>query len=51
MAAVSFRELAEFQGSDPARLARLFFAAIPESLGFRQLRNLWLLASLRKRVD
>jgi hypothetical protein len=34
------RELAELQGSDPARLARLFFAAIVENLGFRQVRNL-----------
>jgi hypothetical protein len=51
MAAVSLRELAEYRGSDPARLARLFFAAIPENLGFRQLRNLWLLASWGKRAD
>jgi len=51
MAAVSFRELAEFHGSDPVRLAKLFFAAIPENLGFRQLRNLWLLAPWHKRVD
>jgi cellulose synthase/poly-beta-1,6-N-acetylglucosamine synthase-like glycosyltransferase len=51
MAAVSLRELAEYRGSDPARLARLFFAAIPENLGFRQLRNLWLLALWGKRAD
>jgi Glycosyl transferase family 2 len=43
MAAVSLRELAEYHGSDPSRLARLFFAAIPENLGFQQLKNLWLL--------
>jgi hypothetical protein len=51
MAAVSLRELAEYRGSDPARLARLFFAAIPENVGFRQLRNLWLLALWGKRAD
>jgi hypothetical protein len=51
MAAVSLRELAEYRGSDPARLARLFLAAIPENLGFRQLRNLWLLTLWGKRAD
>jgi len=51
MAAVSLRELAEYRGSDPARLAQLFLAAVPENLGFRQLRNLWLLALWGKRAD
>ena len=44
MSAVALRELAEFHGSDPGRLARLFFSAIPENLGFRQMRCLWLIA-------
>jgi hypothetical protein len=44
MAAVALRELAEREGSDPGRLAGSFFAAIPENLGYRQLRNLWLIA-------
>jgi len=51
MAAVSLRELAEYRGSDPARLARLFLAAVPENLGFRQLRNLWSLALWGKQAD
>jgi hypothetical protein len=44
MTAVSLRELAEFDGSDPTRLSRLFAAAITENLGFRQVRNLSVLA-------
>ena len=44
MAAAIFRELAEKEGSDPERLARLFLSAIPENLGYRQLRNLRLVA-------
>jgi hypothetical protein len=43
MTAVILRELADFRGSDPARLTRLFWAAIPENLGYRQIRNLWLI--------
>jgi len=43
MAAVAIRELAAFHGSDPATLAARFFAAIPENLGYRQVRNLWLI--------
>jgi hypothetical protein len=43
MSAVVFRELADFRGSDPSRLTRLFWAAIAENLGYRQLRNLWLI--------
>ena len=46
MSAVALRELAEYHGSDPGRLARLFFSAIPENLGFRQMRCLWLIAPL-----
>ena len=46
MAAVVLRELAEFEGSDPSRLAALFFAAVPENLGYRQLSNLWMIAGL-----
>jgi hypothetical protein len=41
--AVVLRELAEYQGSDPGRLTKLFLASIPENLGYRQMRNLWLL--------
>ena len=44
MSAVSLGELAVFGGPDPARLTRLFGAAIVENLGFRQVRNLRLLA-------
>ena len=44
MAAVVLRELVEFRGSDPERLASLFFTAVPENLGYRQIRNLWLIA-------
>ena len=42
MSAVVLRELAEYRGTDPARLAKLFLASIPENLGYRQMRNLWL---------
>lgn len=44
MAAVGLRELAQTQASDPVQLAVLFLSAIPENLGYRQLRNLWLIA-------
>ena len=40
---VVFRELADFRGRDSERLAPLFWAAIVENLGYRQLRNLWLI--------
>jgi len=43
MMSVVLCELAASQSSDPARLSRLFWAAIPENLGYRQLRNLWLI--------
>jgi cellulose synthase/poly-beta-1,6-N-acetylglucosamine synthase-like glycosyltransferase len=49
MAAVVLRELAEQDGSDPGRLAGSFFAAIPENLGYRQLRNLWLIEGFFRR--
>ncbi len=44
MAAVVLRELAEPSGIAPAHLAALFLAAIPENLGYRQIRNLWMIA-------
>ncbi|HEV3201605.1 MAG TPA: glycosyltransferase family 2 protein [Bryobacteraceae bacterium] len=46
MAAVVLRELVEFHGSDPTRLAGLFFATIPENLVYRHVRNFWLIAGL-----
>jgi cellulose synthase/poly-beta-1,6-N-acetylglucosamine synthase-like glycosyltransferase len=49
MAAVVFRELTIYQGSDPGRLVRLFFTAFPENLGYRQMRNFWLLAGFSGR--
>jgi hypothetical protein len=50
MEAVVLRELASFRGSDPSQLSRLFFAAIPENLGYRQLRNLWLIGGWFRRA-
>jgi len=44
MAAVVLRELAQYEAADPTELARLFAAAMIESLGYRQVRNLWLIA-------
>jgi hypothetical protein len=44
MAAVVLRELAEPSGMAPAELAALCLTAIPENLGYRQIRNLWLIA-------
>ena len=44
MAAVVLREVAEPSGIAPGRLAALFLAAIPENLGYRQVRNLWMIA-------
>jgi cellulose synthase/poly-beta-1,6-N-acetylglucosamine synthase-like glycosyltransferase len=44
MAAVALRELAQYEASDPTELVKLFAAAVLESLGYRQLRNLWLIA-------
>lgn len=48
MAAVILRELTEYRGSEPGQLTRLFFAAFPENLGYRQMRNLWLVGSFLK---
>ena len=45
MTSVVLRELADFHGSDPGRLTRLFWATIPENFGYRQLRNLWLIGA------
>jgi cellulose synthase/poly-beta-1,6-N-acetylglucosamine synthase-like glycosyltransferase len=42
MAAVVLRELADSSAMAPASLAALFLTAIPENLGYRQIRNLWL---------
>lgn len=47
MAAVVLREVAEPNIPDERRMAALFFAAVPENLGYRQLRNLWLMAGFR----
>jgi cellulose synthase/poly-beta-1,6-N-acetylglucosamine synthase-like glycosyltransferase len=44
MAAVVFRELTEMSGSDPGRLVKMFLCVFPENLGYRQIRNFWLLA-------
>ncbi|MGP8243460.1 MAG: hypothetical protein ACLQVN_02955 [Bryobacteraceae bacterium] len=43
-AAVVLRELAQYEASDPTELVTLFAAALLEGLGYRQLRNLWLIA-------
>ena len=43
MAAVVLREVAGPSGIAPARLAAQFLAAIPENLGYRQIRNLWMI--------
>jgi hypothetical protein len=45
MAAPVLRELAQYRGYDPAQLTRLFLMAIPENLGYRQVRNLWLIGA------
>jgi cellulose synthase/poly-beta-1,6-N-acetylglucosamine synthase-like glycosyltransferase len=44
LVAVVLRELAQYEPSDPGDLVNLFSAALLESLGYRQLRNLWLIA-------
>ncbi len=44
MAAVVLGELAQPSGMAPGPLAFLFLAAIPENLGYRQIRNLWMIA-------
>lgn len=45
MGAVVLWELSQYRGSDPKQLTRLFLAGIPENLGYRQMRNLWLIAA------
>jgi len=47
MAAVVLREFAEPNSPDERRMAAMFFAAIRENLGYRQIRNLWLIAGFR----
>ena len=47
MAAVVLSQLAALNSPDDGRLTGLFFAAIPENIGYRQLRNLWLIAGFR----
>ena len=44
VAAVVLRELADPGTRDPGYVTRLFLTAIPENLGYRQLRNLFLIA-------
>jgi hypothetical protein len=44
VAAVVLRELAEPSGMAAGSIATLCLAAIPENLGYRQVRNLWLIA-------
>lgn len=51
MGSVALRELAEYNGSDPARLSAMFFASIPENFWFRHVRNLWMITAYGKRVD
>lgn len=45
-AAVVFNELSQSTGGDPAHLLGLGRAAVAENLGYRQLRNLWLIEGL-----
>jgi len=44
MAAVVLRELAEPSGVAPEALGALCLLTVPENLGYRQVRNLWLIA-------
>ena len=44
IAAVALREMADPEAREPRYLIRLFLTAIPENLGYRQLRNLRLVA-------
>ena len=44
MAAVVLRELAAPSGISPGLLAMLFLTAIPENLGYRQVRNIRMIA-------
>ena len=45
MAAVVLRDMAQYRRSDPGQLTRLLLAAIPDNLGYRQVRNLWLMGA------
>ncbi len=51
VAAVALREVADVRGSDPRLPAGLFLAAIPENLGYRQLRTVWQIAGLVRRAE
>jgi hypothetical protein len=44
MAAVVLRELAAPSGMSPGQLAVLFLTAIPENLGYHQIRNVRMIA-------
>ena len=44
-AAVIFREVAEYTPAPPARLIRLLVASLAEGFGYRQLRDLWMIAA------
>ena len=44
-AAVVLREMVDPGLREPGYMARLFLTAIPENLGYRQVRNLWLIAA------
>jgi len=46
MGAVVLWELTGDPDCTPQRLATLFLAAIPENLGYRQVRNLWLIGKV-----
>lgn len=48
-AAVVLREMSQPGAHEPRYQARLFLTAIPENLGYRQIRNLWLLAAFFRR--
>jgi hypothetical protein len=45
IAALVLREVAQPGSSDPAQSASLLWAAVAENFGYRQLRNLWLIAA------
>jgi len=49
MAAVVLREIAEPGSREPGYLLRLFLTAVPENLGYRQVRNLWLIGGFFRR--
>jgi hypothetical protein len=44
--AVVLREMADPGRREPRYLARLFLSSVPENLGYRQLRNLWLVSGV-----